>query len=287
MVGEFLSHPEIAVRAEEIRMALNSLKVQKSLVGKPSAEQWRFFNACGERLLSPGKPSEFDQISSSRSAQLKFEVEDKLRRYYNHPGKFVDYVFSLVHKGKLPGKRVSYPEYPNLAGYCLLVRAVREDYVAREDKSADTRPLIERVVSGCVDAEFAAYAALPEIKTDEINRWFCIDGPAYREIMNLLVRHKARGWTLSNNLNPSTKRLIDIRVKTVDAEEAIVHTTEYWYLRWWDTKKLSYVYPYRETNRQTYIVKQENGTWKVFQNLRPSPRSSAPNRRTKTGFPKG
>jgi hypothetical protein len=83
---------------------------------------------------------------------------------------------------------------------------------------------IERVVSGCVDAEFAAYAALPEINTDEINRWFWIDGPAYREILNLLVRHKERGWVLSNNLNPSTKRLIDIRVKTVEAEEAVVHT---------------------------------------------------------------
>lgn len=286
MVGEFLSHAEIVARAEEIRVALGSLMLQKALVGKPSAEQWGFFEACGERLFSPEIPSEFDQVRPSRSAQLKFEVEDKLRRYYNHPGKFVDYVFSLAHKGKLPGKRLLAPEYPNLAGYCLLVRAVREDYIAREGMREDIQPLIEKVVSQCVDAEFAAYAALPEIKTDEVNRWFWIDGPAYREILNLLVRHKERGWVLSNNLNPSTKRLIDIRIKTVDAGEATVHTTEYWYLRWWDTKKLSYVYPYRETNRQTYILKQENGTWKIFQNLRPSPRSSAPNRRAKSS-PKG
>jgi len=199
MAGEFLSHAEIVARAEEIRVALSSLMLPKSLVGKPSADQWGFFEACGERLLSPEKPSEFDQGRSSRSAQLKFEVEDKLRRYYNHPGKFVDYVFSLAHKGKLPGKQLLTPEYPNLAGYCLLVRAVREDYLPVK-------------ISGRI-----------------------------------------------------SRRL------------SIVHTTEYWYLRWWDTKKLSYVYPYRETNRQTYILKQENGVWKVFQNLRPSPRSSAPN----------
>lgn len=55
MAGEFISHSEIAVRAEEIRMTLNSPRVQKSLVGKPSAEQWRFFDACRERLSSPGK----------------------------------------------------------------------------------------------------------------------------------------------------------------------------------------------------------------------------------------
>ena len=36
MAGEFLSHAEVVVRAEGIRMALNSLMFQKSSAGKPS-----------------------------------------------------------------------------------------------------------------------------------------------------------------------------------------------------------------------------------------------------------
>jgi hypothetical protein len=56
-----------------------------------------------------------------------------------------------------------------------------------------------------------------------------------------------RGWVLSNPLNPSTKRLLSIKVKKI-------------------------------TGRQIYIVKKETEGWKIFQNLRPSPRSSIPHR---------
>src|SRR6266571_6053792 len=34
-------------------------------------------------------------------------------------------------------------------------------------------------------------------------------------------------------MNPSTKRLLSIKVKRARGGEAIVGTTEYWYLRWW------------------------------------------------------
>ena len=60
--------------------------------------------------------------------------------------------------------------------------------------------------------------------------------------------------------------------------EAVVATSEYWYLRWRDVKADSYVYPYRETNRQLYILRKEPDGWRVFENLRPPPRSSVPHR---------
>ena len=41
---------------------------------------------------------------------------------------------------------------------------------------------------------------------------------------------------------------------------------------------LSYV---RETNTQTYYMHCRSGEWKVYENPRPSPRTSAPNRRLK------
>ena len=76
-----------------------------------------------------------------------------------------------------------------------------------------------------MDAEFAAYAALPEIRLEEIGRWFCPEGPAHREIVNLLKRHQQRGWVISNPINPSTKRLLGISVKRIEGNEAIVATT--------------------------------------------------------------
>jgi|GEM_PF-5756285 len=51
---------------------------------------------------------------------------------------------------------------------------------------------------------------------------------------------------------------------------------QYWNLRWWDNCDGSYTYPYRETNRQAYILRKKLDGWKVFENLRPSPRISVP-----------
>jgi len=79
-------------------------------------------------------------------------------------------------------------------------------------------------------------------------------------------------------MNPSTKRVLSVKVKKIKGTEAVLATSEYWYLRWWDAKAGSYVYPYRETNRQLYIVRKEPDGWRVFENLRPPPRSSVPHR---------
>lgn len=99
-----------------------------------------------------------------------------------------------------------------------------------------------------------------------------------KEILNVLMRHKKKGWIISNPLNPSTRRLLSIKVKKITSNEVFVNTMEYWYLRWWGQKEESYVYPYRETNRQTYILKKDDDGWKVYINLRPSPKVSIPNR---------
>jgi hypothetical protein len=80
-------------------------------------------------------------------------------------------------------------------------------------------------------------------------------------------------------MNPSTKRLLALRVNRFAGREALVATTEYWHLRWWGAKEKSYAYPYRETNHQMYVLRKEpDADWRVYENLRPAPRSSAPAR---------
>jgi len=59
----------------------------------------------------------------------------------------------------------------------------------------------------------------------------------------------------------------------IGQDEAEVTTTEYWYLRWWDERDGSYVYSYRETNRQMYVLKNKGGQWKVFQTSAGNPAS--------------
>jgi hypothetical protein len=56
----------------------------------------------------------------------------------------------------------------------------------------------------------------------------------------------------------------------------VVGTEEYVYLKWFDTKRSSYVYIYNEKNPQTYIVtKDGGGDWKVDANIYPPPKEGA------------
>jgi hypothetical protein len=199
---EYLSSDRVRGRSGRCTAELERVLAAKALAGKPKARQGRFFRNAVARLLSGNDPSEFDALSRVQAAQLKFEVEDKLRRFYLRPGRSLEFVFTLVHESELPTYGMEDTDaYPRLAGYCVLVRDLGEESVG----------VIEK------------------------------------------VKRAANG-------------------------EAVVSTTEYWYPRWWGTREGSYVYPYRETNHQLYILHREPGNRRVYRNLRPPPRSSVPSR---------
>lgn len=280
---EYLSVGEIRKKFDLLHKACAELMAHKPVVGRPQSRQWLFFLSCFDRLFAETVP-EFDHLPPVQAAQYKFEVEDKLRRYYLRPGEAVSYVFLLVHQKNLASYEVD-EEYPSVAGYCLLIREVfaGETDILDERDPARVKSYIESVVGNCIDAEFFAYRALPTIEKDELNKWFFPDSPALKEIIGVLSKHRERGWIINNLNNPSTKRLQSIKVKSIDKNEAVVATSEYWYLKWWDTKKNKYVYPYRETNRQQYILLKTDDGWKVYQNLRPSPRTSIPLRWSRRG----
>ncbi len=276
---EYLSLNEIRSQAEVCRAHAESLLTTKSLVGKPKSRQWRFFRDAIARLLSESYTSDLDGLPAAQAAQLKFEIEDKLKQFYLRDGNALRFVFVLVHHSDLGMYGIEEDSYPRLCGYCVVVRDLLNEQIGQNATDGRDLPLyLERIVGECVDAEFAAYAALPEIRTDQLKRWFAVNSPAYREVLHILTHHRQRGWVISNALNPSTKRLLTTKVKQIQNGEATVNTMEYWYLKWWDTRKKRYVYPYRETNRQMYILQKTLDGWRVVQNLRPAPRSSVPGR---------
>ncbi|RPI79949.1 MAG: hypothetical protein EHM45_00715 [Desulfobacteraceae bacterium] len=282
---EYLSLEEIQERKEAVTRGLEYLLGLKALTGKPGARQWQFFRACLTRLLEPARKTDYDDCAAVTAAQYKFEVEDSLRRFYLRPGMPVPYVFALIHKSKLPEYGFFAGEdYPDVCGYCLLIRDFsendRSEHALRETDPRILRPYLEKVVAAAMEAEYQSYTALPDIAMESLQKWFCPDGPALKEVLRVLYQYHKKKWVLTNPLNPSTKRLLNVKVRKIEAEEAVVATTEYWYLLWWDPKQRIYAYPYRETNHQIYILhKTGPEEWQVFDNLKPPPRATAPHRR--------
>ena len=274
---EFMTLTEARERATEIRASFDMLMDTRSMTTKKNAAQWRYFRICLERTL--GAQTAIPDWSPLQIAQYKFEVEDKLRRLYLRGGQALAFVFRLVSSRDACREHlVVDDDYPETGGYYLLVRNRSESPGIGSETAATRREHIEMVVAGCIDAEFDAYRALPAIDEAKLQRWFADDGPAYRDLIHTLKQMARRGWILTNPHNPSTKRLMAIKVKEILDGEAAVRTTEYWYLRWWSTIEGKYRYPYRETNRQTYILAQRGDDWLVRENIRPAPRSSTPHR---------
>ncbi len=282
-VVEYLSLNEINTAAEDIKHELNLLFSNKAVVIKPNSLQWQFFKDCFEKLLNADYLSRFDFFVNSDKAQLKYEVENKLRDFYLRPGRHIDFVFKMIHKKEL--KNIfDDVAYPDIGGYSVLVRDTSEELTPNSELTEkDIKDFIERVVTEAVETEFKAYTMLPQIiPVSIIEKWFVPDSPAFKEIMNLVLRHKERGWIITNHMNPSTKRILSMKIKKFEKGEVFVSTTEYWYLRWWNLNNNSNTYPYRETNRQQYILRKHNGNWKVYETIRTQPRTSIPYRRKYT-----
>ncbi len=278
---EFLTLEQLRECGLEVRAAFDALMENRTLAVRKNARQWQFFRSCLERTLG-ALPGACFLDWPHQLAQLKFEVEDKLRRFYLSHGRPVDFVFALVHRRDAVRDRlITDPHYPQTAGYYLLVRDRRDGGEAAYTALADTRAYLEKVVASSIDAEFSAYQALPDIDDAALLRWLRREGGAYRDLVHTLTQLERRGWVVSNPSNPSTKRLLAIEVKEMRGNEAVARTTEYWYLRWWSTVEQKYRYPYRETNRHTYVLVNTADGWRVEENIRPAPRSSTPHRQHK------
>lgn len=270
-----ISPDTIRSRAGEIRAEFDRILAHRGIVTRPNALQWKFLRHCFEALMS-GKSSDFP-CDKTRAAQYRFEADDRLARHYARYDRPPKFAFALRHVSHAARDGTIGDDYPQSNGYVLLVSDLKGAYLTTPERK--TRELLERVVADAIDAEFAAYRALPKIELAPLENAFVKSGGAYDRIKSLVVRHHDRRWTISNPNNPSTRRLLAIKRIELTGSKARVRTEEYWYLRWWSLKKKKYAYIYNFRNFQTYILVNNEGRWLVDTNSYPSPRESASRRK--------
>lgn len=135
-------------------------------------------------------------------------------------------------------------------------RKYKLKYSSLEEKLAD-------VVRNANDAEFNAYKTLPEIQTGELEKYLDIEGTAYKRILNILVRHSKKKWVINNDRNPSGYKCYKILIKSINKNEAIIKTREYWYLRWYSLTENKYRKIYNIENEQTWTLAFDGNSWKV------------------------
>lgn len=271
----YMTLAQIAAAASELNAEFNRLLTNRRLVMRPRSRQWAFVRHCFATTVA-GVSTDYP-CSHAQALQYRFEVEDKLRRFYLSPGAALSYVFTLVHRDRALSLGLVSDHYPVANGYVLLVAAAN-DNPAEDDNERD---VLERVVAEAAEAEWAVYQRLPDVDLRPLDRSFLPGAPAYKRIQHLVERHHERRWTLTQpRNNPSTRRLIDARVVRFSKERAEVRTKEYWYLRWYSLPSRDYAkVDWRETNTQTYLLIRDGDRWLVEDNIYPPPRSAAPHRK--------
>ena len=264
----FLAKMEIEQQAGEIRRSFERLLSSKRVAPRPRSRQWTFLRHCFDVLM--GEAEGDFPCDERTAAQYKFEVSDKLRRYYLSPGEPVSFIFSLAHRGR-EGEWLP-EDYPGANGYVLLVTRNAPGTTSQHE----TAMVLERVVADAVDAEWAVYVKLPELDLSPLEGVFDSEGSAYKRIRMTAESHHRKGWIISNPQNPSTRRLVDVKVDKILPASARARTQEYWYLRWWSIEKNKYVYIYNEMNRQAYFLVRRGDSWLVRDNFYPRARTSTP-----------
>jgi hypothetical protein len=268
----FLSKSEVDFYRVEITESFQSLLNHPWFSGRRNARQWAFFKHCFAVLMG-STVGDFG-CGEKQAVQYKYEISDRLQRYYLGFGRPVKFVFRLVSQKSNSAYEIEEPDYPSCNGYRLMVSYNQDlpDTVQRK------KLLLEKTIADAVDSEFEAYKRLPDLELGQLGEFFDRDGSRFKEIANLVRKHKARGWTIGNEMNPSTKRLHDLKIKRMTATRAEVRTFEYWLLMWWSLKDEKYAHTYKEENRQTYRLIWKNEKWLVTDNSWEKPKTSTPRR---------
>jgi hypothetical protein len=264
----YLTKAEIDSEANRLSIEFEQLMKEPRFVARPTAKQWAFFRHCFSVLL--GRVGGDFPCSKGQAIQYKYEITDRLERYYLTTSNPVKYVFKLVDEDDATLFEQDGRTYPSANGYRLLVIQSGIEPLTAQEK----RAVVESVVTHAIDAEWAVYKRLPALDLTPLDGLFVRDGSAYNQIYNVALMHSKKSWTISNPMNSSVKRLLNISVEEITDEFAEVRTSEYWRLAWWSLAENRYVKIYKEENRQKYFLIFQDNCWLIKDNIYPPPKTS-------------
>lgn len=260
-----LTKSQIERHALEIRNEFDLLFERLRQARKqPDAIQWQYFRHCFEKLMGDEDGGfdfrcEPDRVYQ-RAKDYKHEVSQCLRWYYGRVYSApVNYAFRLEHISKrhrfLPANEV----YPSDDFYFLLIEHAR----AADLSAQELHDLLYRVVDDAMHAEFTLYFKLPTYEQRILDDHFDPTGTAYARISDNMRRRLRNREVISNDSNPSFKRLLRFKVLRADGQSALVETRERWLLKWWSLDKKEYAPPLDEGRVKSYHLVKHGHRWLV------------------------
>jgi hypothetical protein len=268
----YLGHDEVLRHRLELAREFEGLVSNPWFSTRKNSRQWQFLKHCFAVLM--GEAVGDFECSKSQATQYKFEISERLNEFYLAFGQPVNHIFALISEKSSIETDGGLREYPTSNGYALRVSENTLDM----ETSRLRKHLLERTIADAIERELAVYRTLPEISLRLLDGVYDPDGEAYKKIALIAAGCQERGWSMRNNLNPSTARLMNIKISRMTDTVAEVRTREYWLLQWFSVEQGKNVYRYKEENWQTYFLSWNNDHWLVVDNPYPPPKLSTPRR---------
>jgi len=142
-------------------------------------------------------------------------------------------------------------------------------YCLEAENTAVANQEFYQIIYAGLNAEFEVYYNMPNDNLDKLLPYFIKEGPAFKQIYNVVTRLNNLNWVLSNKNNPSYYEILDIDLLKVETGEIHLITHECWYLKWYNEALNKPEKYFNENNRQLYILKKENDVWKIYLNHYP------------------
>lgn len=119
----------------------------------------------------------------------------------------------------------------------------------------------------CKD-EFQCLLKLPEVNLNSLSDFIFEDGPLTQRITGLLEKYAKLNLYLNTDTNRSNFEIYDFRITRIDDTLAVISAKELWNLEWRNASgTINNVY--NKVNLQTYFIKKQHNTWKIWDNYNP------------------
>lgn len=163
---------------------------------------------------------------------------------------------------------IGYPSLNHFLSKEALTAEFEEATTSEVGKNEELLHEFEKLITSYCQEEFNSLLKLPEVNLGNLSHFIFEDGPLTQRIHDLISQIAQLGYQLNMQNNRSNFELYDFKICSLSDNLAVITAQEFWNLDFRDDDG-NFRNAYSHVNKQTYFIKKQNSTWKIWDNHNP------------------
>lgn len=163
---------------------------------------------------------------------------------------------------------IGYPSLNHFLSNEALTNEAVEAAISEVQRNDKILLEFEKLITSYCQEEFNSLLRLPEVNLGNLSHFIFEDGPLTQRIHDLISQIAQLGYQLNTLNNRSNFELYGFEICSLNDSLAVITAQEFWNLDFRDDDG-NFRNAYSHVNKQTYFIKKQNGTWKIWDNHNP------------------